>query len=224
MNERLAAAARSRGRLSGSILGLSRRRALAACGELSRAGDAVHLDIIDAAYPMRAGVPDEVWSGFGPEQWSRAEAHLMVGTVPEALPALARAERMTVHLAGSRDDVVADAVLALRDRIWISMEPQLWSPEDVAAVLERYPVDGVLLMLTPPATGGATADPRRLDAPSVAVARRHGPIGVDGGVTDEIISVAADRGVTHFVVGRALLGPPDGTAAPVAPAASIARS
>jgi pentose-5-phosphate-3-epimerase len=208
VNEALAALAREHGGLAGSILGLSPEDALAACRLLRAAGDGVHLDVIDAAYPMAAGVGEDVWGAFGDEQWSDAEVHLMVGRAPDALQTLARAARMTVHLASPRDDRVIDDVLAMRDRVWISIEPQHWRADDVEDALTRYPVDGVLLMLTPPATPGRTAEPGRLREPAVAAAFRLGPIGIDGGVTDEIISLAADRGVTRFVIGRALFDVP----------------
>lgn len=205
MNEELAAAARSRGRLAGSILGLPEAVALGACNRLVRAGDALHLDIIDEAYPMGAGVPESVWARLDERHWTHADVHLMVGRAPQRLAALARAARVTVHLESASDRRVIDDVLALRERIWISIEPRRWSAEEVDAAFDRYPIDGVLVMLAPPATAGTTAEPERLDAPAIRAARRRGEIGVDGGVTGEIISVAADRGASYFVIGRALL-------------------
>lgn len=208
MNEELAAAAREHGRLAGSILGLQPADALDVSRRLRARGDGVHLDVIDAAYPMGIGVVEDVWGAFDREQWADAEVHLMVGEAPDDLRALSRAGRMTVHLASPDDERVIDAVLALRERVWLSIEPQLWRADDVEDVLARYPVDGVLLMLTPPATPGRRAEPDRLCEPAVSAALRHGPVGVDGGVTGEIISLAADRGVTRFVIGRALFDVP----------------
>ncbi|MEA4943831.1 MAG: hypothetical protein VB080_05250 [Propionicimonas sp.] len=187
--------------LSGSILDLPVEDALAMCDALVAHGGRVHIDVIDETYPRRIGVVDEVVRRIPRRLWDAVELHLMVG--PDQPLDYPRFGRVVAHLRDPRDPGLAER-LPLAGERWISLEPQLWQPEDVRTVVETVRPDGILIMLTPPADAPTAANLDRLLLPSAVEARSLRPIGVDGGARPEHFAHLAELGVSSVVVGRAL--------------------
>jgi hypothetical protein len=195
------------GSLAGSVYAAAGSR-LVLAHELADAGLAVHVDVMAVSEGLPPGV-------------SLAELQMISAAVDRSA--------IGVHLIGSADfvDAVLPKILALRPGV-VFLPWATFSDERVRAVRAsggsawlvlwrewdgrsdpQWPSapDGVLVMLIEPGTRDS-AELDRLDIVTACTARFPGlPVGVDGGVTEEIAPLCAAAGVSQMVVGRALLTP-----------------
>ena len=193
------------GLLAGSVYAAPGSR-LSAAQALAEADLAVHIDVMAGA----EGLPDGV---------SLAELR----TISTAIDT----RRIGVHLIGSDDFVDAVLPTVLEERPGVVFLPwQAFSAERADAIRAiggsawiavwrewdglgdpQWPSepDGVLVMLIEP----GSRDPARLDRISLVTActarLTDMPVGVDGGVTEDVAALCAAAGAGHMVVGRALL-------------------
>lgn len=188
--------------LSGSLFAVSEARQTAAAARLAQAGWGIHVDIIDDSYPLGAGVDPRVMAAIPPGE---ADVHLMVRDplrmLDEILPC--RPAQVTVQLEDLGSDL-EEALAAFAGRCraagaapHLAVAPD--SPRDVLSSLMRQ-VDGLLVMLSPPAAANGRADLRCLEGLPPGVRT----LAVDGGVTPEMFARLHERGVDRAVMGRAV--------------------
>jgi len=193
------------GLLAGSVYAAPGSK-LCAAQTLADTGLGVHIDVMAGCEGLPAGV-------------SLTELQ----TISTAIDT----HRVGVHLIGSDDfvDAVLPTVLAERPGV-VFLPWQAFSPERADAIRAaggsawiavwrewdglgdpQWPSepDGVLVMLIEP----GSLDRCRLDRINLVTACTARftdmPVGVDGGVTEDVAALCAAAGARHMVVGRALL-------------------
>jgi hypothetical protein len=196
------------GRLAGSVYAAAPGSRVVAAHALSTADLDVHVDVMDEADGLPAGV-------------SLAELREIADTVHPA--------RVGVHVIGSPDfvdDVLpeilavrpsvvflpwpaftqsrADAVRATGAEAWVALWRE-WDKLDGSTSPWPAPPDGVLVMLIEPGSRDR-CDVGRLGL--VTACSGGLPVAVDGGVTESVAELCVIAGASAVVVGRALLCDP----------------
>ena len=176
--------------------------------------DAVHVDVMDNHF-----VPNLT---FGLEMVTRVQAvspvpldvHLMITDVDRWAPGYAELGvfSVTFHAEATADPVgLARRLREIGSRAGLAVKPGT----DVTPYLELLPeFDQLLVMTVEPGFGGQTFMADMM--PKVAAVRAAaGAAGldiwlqVDGGITVDTISVAAEAGADTFVAGSSVYGAPD---------------
>jgi len=176
--------------------------------------DAVHVDVMDNHF-----VPNLT---FGPEMVSRVQAvspipldvHLMITDADRWAPGYAELGvfSVTFHAEATADPVgLARRLREIGSRVGLAVKPGT----DVTPYLELLPeFDQLLVMTVEPGFGGQTFMTDMM--PKVAAVRAAaGAAGldvwlqVDGGITVDTISIAAEAGADTFVAGSSVYGAPD---------------
>lgn len=173
--------------------------------------DALHLDIMDAAF-----VPN---LSFGPSVVALASkaapalprcVHLMLRHPERYLEDYAKAGATTIQLHAEASCDVAAAlrrVRALGCRAGIVLNPRTAA---AAALRHRGLVDEILVMTVYPGFGGQAF--MREPLPTIRALRDAAPdlpVMVDGGISRDTLPLAAAAGADCFVAGSALYGAPD---------------
>ena len=176
--------------------------------------DAVHVDVMDNHF-----VPNLT---FGLEMVTRVQAvspvpldvHLMITDVDRWAPGYAELGvfSVTFHAEATADPVgLARRLREIGSRAGLAVKPGT----DVTPYLELLPeFDQLLVMTVEPGFGGQTFMTDMM--PKVAAVRAAaGAAGldvwlqVDGGITVDTISIAAEAGADTFVAGSSVYGAPD---------------
>jgi len=176
--------------------------------------DAVHVDVMDNHF-----VPNLT---FGLEMVTRVQAvspvpldvHLMITDVDRWAPGYAELGvfSVTFHAEATADPVgLARRLREIGSRVGLAVKPGT----DVTPYLELLPeFDQLLVMTVEPGFGGQTFMTDMM--PKVAAVRAAaGAAGldvwlqVDGGITVDTISIAAEAGADTFVAGSSVYGAPD---------------
>jgi len=176
--------------------------------------DAVHVDVMDNHF-----VPNLT---FGLEMVTRVQAvspvpldvHLMITDVDRWAPGYAELGvfSVTFHAEATADPVgLARRLREIGSRAGLAVKPGT----DVTPCLELLPeFDQLLVMTVEPGFGGQTFMTDMM--PKVAAVRAAaGAAGldvwlqVDGGITVDTISIAAEAGADTFVAGSSVYGAPD---------------
>lgn len=132
----------------------------------------------------------------------RLDVHLMV--MPGTQRWEQAVDRVAAALAGTavtRWSAVSAVLDRLKPRIQVDCEKwvEVWLPRDGA--IAPTEANGVLAMLIEPGTKGL-ADPAMIEM--LSSLSRGARVGVDGGVTPSLASMALTAGASYLVVGRAL--------------------
>jgi pentose-5-phosphate-3-epimerase len=191
--------------LAGSLLAAPADGRRAYAGVLANAGAWLHVDLIDDAYPLGAGVSEALLPELVAHR-APVDVHLLVREPRAWLPRVIehRPDRVTVQLETLRQPWTPE-LERLRAlcrvggaELWAGLAP---GTQPVAAAEALAVVDGVLVMLAEPGRPGTTADPRMVDR----LAELPGvPRGVDGGVTEGAFEAIRDVGGSYIVMGRRL--------------------
>ncbi len=191
--------------LAGSILAAAPPARLSTATQLVHAGAWLHADLIDATYPLGRGVDVETVNELTTVYADCLDVHVL-GSVALLEGLRGRPGRVTVHAptpAAARALLTGAAGMA--SQLWLSIEVTRWSAQTLADVLVRQPVDGILIMLTPPGDPRHQADLSATKSDVWRLAQSRGALGVDGGVRAADIPLLASLGASYIVVGRALL-------------------
>lgn len=195
-------------RASGSLYAVAPAEREAAATALAARGLNVHVDVvIDPAGRHRGLTPDEMRAARAAAPDARLEVHLIVDgaepgadsdrAVGETIAAAIETRVAVVMLPPELCAEPGALVAALRSAgiaVWAAI-----GPHDAAVVPAG--ADGALVMLIEPGTLDS-ADPALVDR--VAELSRRRPVGVDGGVTEELAERCIAAGATTIVAGRAL--------------------
>jgi len=182
-------------------------------GRISTA-DLVHVDIMDNHF-----VPNLT---FGPTMTERLQelstipldVHLMIDDPDRWAPGYAElgAYSVTFHAEAARDAVaLARTLRSIGARAGIALKPGT----DVTPYLELLPeFDQVLVMTVEPGFGGQSfieSTMPKLNALRAAVSASGLDVWlqVDGGITEETITIAADAGADTFVAGSSVFRSPE---------------
>jgi pentose-5-phosphate-3-epimerase len=171
------------------------------------AGHWVHADVILQQGPgmtvVNIGVDvEQIKEGLRQVPDMRLDVHLMV------LPGTRRWEQAVDQIASAlagtavtRWSAVSAVLDRLKPRIQVDCEKwvEVWLPRDGA--IAPTEANGVLAMLIEPGTKGL-ADPAMIEM--LSSLSRGARVGVDGGVTPSLASMALTAGASYLVVGRAL--------------------
>lgn len=191
--------------LAGSLLAAPARDQAAYAGVLAQAGVWLHVDLIDGAYPLGAGVSE----GLLPElvtHGAPVDVHLLVRDPQRWLARVIahHPDRVTVQLETLQQpwtpvlERLRDLCRAGGVELWAGLGP---GTQPTAAAEALAVVDGVLVMLAEPGRPGTTADPRMV----ARLADLSGvPRGVDGGVTEDAFEAIRNLGGSYLVMGRRL--------------------
>nr|WP_281373966.1 hypothetical protein [Allobranchiibius huperziae] len=165
----------------------------------------LHIDVIGGTYAGQRGVGPGELHQLAESDPDHLDVHFMVDDPAAHLPSLPRRVAQIDLQCSSRQPGLAELVEHARrcaQRVWLVVDTAETHIDWVR--LSRLPIDGVLVMLTPPGQPGHVADLRRLA--TVRSACRHGlRAGVDGGVTLANFDQVAAAGARHVVVGRGLV-------------------
>ena len=182
-------------------------------GRISTA-DLVHVDIMDNHF-----VPNLT---FGPTMTERLQelstipldVHLMIDDPDRWAPGYAElgAYSVTFHAEAAKDAVaLARTLRSIGARAGIALKPGT----DVTPYLELLPeFDQVLVMTVEPGFGGQSfieSTMPKLNALRAAVSASGLDVWlqVDGGITEETITIAADAGADTFVAGSSVFRSPE---------------
>lgn len=191
--------------LAGSLLAAPAAERAAYAARIAAAGAWVHLDLIDDAYPLGAGVSSDLLAELA-DLRDRLDVHLLVSDPASTLEEVLdhRPARVTIQVENVPDPrgpylaTAARACAEVGTDLWVGIAPR--TPLDVVDEV-RASVEGVLVMLAEPGRAGTVAQPAMV---SRAAALRHLPCGVDGGVTEQGFADLNSAGVNHIVMGRRL--------------------
>jgi ribulose-phosphate 3-epimerase len=180
--------------------------------------DLVHVDVMDNHF-----VPNLT---FGPQMVGRIQdvsqipldVHLMIDDPERWAPGYAElgAASVTFHVEASSDPVaLARRLRDMGARAGIALKPAT-NADDFLEVLDEF--DQVLVMTVEPGFGGQSFMPEtmpKLRTLREAVTARGLDVWlqVDGGITEETITTAAQSGADTFVAGSAVFGSDDPSAA-----------
>lgn len=189
--------------LAGSLLAAPDDQQLHYAQLLAEAGAWVHVDLIDRAYPLGAGVPPELLDDLA-RLGCRLDLHLLLGDPLAHVDAVLRHRpgRITLqyedlhHATAADIDDLTHRCQAADSRLSIGVAPKT-DPDAPGPLLER--VDQTLIMLSEPGRINAVRQPAMINR--LHHNRTHG-LAVDGGVTDEIFPDLRRAGVSHTVIGR----------------------
>lgn len=159
-----------------------------------------HADVIEGSYLGQPGVSYEHIKNIA-KNCRNLDVHLMVDDLETAIDRLPTGiKRITIQ---QREALNADLDLCLSaarckaQQVWVAVD----HPSDLAlAQLQRFSIDGILGMLTPPGQPGHTAELQRLGN----VPHQKVPWGVDGGVNTGLLRPLKQKGAEYAVIGRAL--------------------
>lgn len=173
--------------------------------------DFAHVDVMDNHF-----VPNLT---FGPQMVERIQAtspvpldvHLMIDDPDRWAPEYAElgAASVTFHLEAAADPVaLARRLRKIGARAGIAIKPGT-AGEALYDILDEF--DQILVMTVEPGFGGQGFMPETMPKLKalVAEARRRGSSAwfeVDGGISDDTISLAAEAGADTFVAGSAVYG------------------
>lgn len=180
------------------------------------AGHWVHADVILQQGPGRKVVNigvevDQIKECLRQVPDMRLDVHLMV--LPGTQCWEQAVDQVAADLAGaavSRWSGSPTVLARLTPHLQVGCEKwvELWPPRDGATAPPE--ATGVLAMLIEPGTKGM-ADPATIDI--LASLGKDTLVGVDGGVTPTVASLALTAGASYLVVGRALFEEPEGRSA-----------
>lgn len=193
------------GRVAGSVYAAAAADRVRIARELADAGMDVHVDVMASDEGHPAGVSlGELREIAATVQRSRIGVHLIgsAAFVDAVLPEVLSTRPGKVFLpwhAFTADR--AEAVRGVGSAAWIA----LWNEWDGNGS-PSWPVrpDGALVMLIEPGTSGTS---RLGQLAAVSSCANEVPVGVDGGVTEDVAPLCLTAGAESMVVGRALLSP-----------------
>lgn len=184
--------------LSGSLYAVSLADRPAAAELLAEQKLWVHADVFA---DTRAGVSLDLIGQLAAGGVGPVDVHLLTAGALDALDVVCRPgiARVTFPFEEVPDPpAVATRIRAAGARPWLAISPATTVEECTDALPH---VDGLLVMLLEPGTR-SRADPALLAKVSRASAAR--PVGVDGGVGEDILSDVLAAGASYVVIGRRL--------------------
>jgi pentose-5-phosphate-3-epimerase len=191
--------------LAGSLLAAPDGLHLPYAEALAEAGAWLHVDLIDDAYPLGAGVPEHLLPALA-SSGAHLDIHLLVREPAHWMERVIehRPDRITIQLETLRRPW-AWRLKRLRElcrhngtALWVGLAPST-PPDEAAGALAV--ADGVLVMLAEPGRPGIVADPRMV---SRLTELGDLPRGVDGGVTETAFAAIRAAGGSYLVMGRRL--------------------
>lgn len=192
--------------LGGSVIAVPPHRRLTTAKQLLAAGHWVHADIIGGSYRGQNGVNDAEINMLMAVAGPLLDAHLIVDQLEEAIDLLPTGLGR-VTLQSPEPSAAPGLVVRARRRatsVWVAVDGL---PGQCVNEMGVRSADGLLLMLTPPGQPGHSADLSKL-VNARTVVDSGMPLGVDGGVTHDIVGRLSSAGVQYAVVGRGLLHRP----------------
>ena len=190
--------------LAGSVIAVPTADRLSHAGSLTEQGHWVHADRIEGSFRGQVGVSLAEVHELAAIPGVRLDVHLMVDDIEGDLVGLPERGITRVTLQCDARDDVADLVRrsrCLASEVWLAVHDE---PLALTRLRESN-ADGLLVMLTPPGKPGHRADLDRLQLVT-ATSGRGWPVGVDGGVTDDVLARISGSGARFAVAGRALAG------------------
>lgn len=171
--------------------------------------DIIQIDVVDGVFASPENIADVkfVERELPPQ---RVHVHLMVEESEDYLekwrPVAPR--RITVHVEAERDLV---SVLTLLSAEGIERGLALGPSTPLERVLPHIPdIDFLLFVSVPPGKSGQQFDPATLSRVRTMRERfPRLPIGVDGGVTRDLLRPIAEAGATSVAIGSALYDTPN---------------
>ena len=199
-------------RITPSVLNADRQNISSEIARISDVSDFIHLDIMDNVF-----VPNITWDFDAARKIIRSttipvDTHLMVADVDQIAVDYAHAgsASVTFHVEAAKDvKATARGIRSAGARASIALKPGT-SIEDYLDDLSH--IDMVLIMTVEPGFGGQSFMDSMLE--KISATRRYigdRPIWlqVDGGISLETISRAAEAGADTFVAGSAVFNAED---------------
>lgn len=202
-------------RITPSVLNADRKHLTREIAKVAAVSDLIHLDIMDNVF-----VPNFTWSFAQAEEIIKdcpigIDAHLMVDQADEIAIdyADAGAKSVTVHAEAITDlNQTLKGIRSHGAAAGLAVKPGTSIDEylDFTDLVDMF-----LIMTVEPGFGGQKFIPEMMDKVRVvrkAVGDRPIWIQVDGGISEETITIAREAGADTFVAGSAVFNSPDPSA------------